>query len=315
MAKYLFILNPAAGRGAAGRSLEMLKALLDATEMRYQIRSTAGPGDATELARGTDAEVVVVVGGDGTTNEVANGIVGTEKTLGILPAGCGNDLIKSLGVPKDFRKAFEIIRTGKRKIIDTGTVACSDTDLTSQARGSYPERVFVNGVGIGLDAAVAERTIHLPKLSGTLLYLVALLQAVWRFKRPLMKIQRDSGISESKRFLVAIGNGRCAGGGFYLTPDALVDDGLLDICIVDDMPLYNIFPLIPKVMMAKHHHVKGITLATAKHILVSTDRPIFVHADGEIVGRNVSQVQIAIRPKSLNVIVGEREESGGSRNN
>jgi diacylglycerol kinase (ATP) len=305
MARYLFVLNPVAGRGAGGQSLKRLRSLLASSKIDYEIVLTAGPAHATDLAREAKADIIVAVGGDGTANEIANALAGTEKVLAILPIGSGNDLIKSLGIPRDMAKAFDIILKGKRKTIDTGAVSCGHLAPGDALGGFTKERVFVNGVGVGLDAAVAERTTHLPRLRGTLLYLVALLQAVWRYNAPLIKMVRDSETTESRKLLVAIGNGRCAGGGFYLTPDARVDDGLLDLCLVDDLPLYHILRLVPKVMLAKHRQAKGITLMTARSISLSTDRGVYVHADGEIVGREVSQVRIGIRPKSLHAIVGD----------
>jgi diacylglycerol kinase (ATP) len=305
MATYLFVLNPVAGRGAGVKSQKRLRSLLDSSKIDYEIVTTARRGHATDLAREASAEVIVAVGGDGTANEIANAIVGTEKVLAILPIGSGNDLIKSLGIPRDMDKAFDIILKGKRKTIDTGAVSCGGPAQRDALGGGTEERVFVNGVGVGLDAAVAERTTHLPRLRGTLLYFVALLQAVWRYKAPFVQMARDSETTESRKLLVAIGNGRCAGGGFYLTPDARVDDGLLDLCVVADLPLYHIFRLVPKVMLAKHRQAKGVTLTTARSISLSTDRGVYVHADGEIVGRQVSQVRIGIRPKSLHVIVGD----------
>jgi diacylglycerol kinase (ATP) len=305
MARYLFVLNPVAGRGAGGQSLKRLRSLLASSKIDYEIVLTAGPAHATDLAREAKADIIVAVGGDGTANEIANALAGTEKVLAILPIGSGNDLIKSLGIPRDMAKAFDIILKGKRRTIDTGAVSCGHLAPGDALGGFTKERVFVNGVGVGLDAAVAERTTHLPRLRGTLLYLVALLQAVWRYNAPLIKMVRDSETTESRKLLVAIGNGRCAGGGFYLTPDARVDDGLLDLCLVDDLPLYHILRLVPKVMLAKHRQAKGITLMTARSISLSTDRGVYVHADGEIVGREVSQVRIGIRPKSLHAIVGD----------
>ena len=256
---------------------------------------TGGPGEARELARRAPGAVIVAVGGDGTVNEVANGIVGLDKTLGVIPAGSGNDFIKAIGVPKKTDKALEILLAGKSRRIDVGTVAFGDSNP--------PGRYFVNGVGVGLDAAVAKRTTEITYIGGTAVYLLAILQTMWTYRSPNFERVIDSVSSSSRNLLIAIGNGPCAGGGFFLTPDAKVDDGLLDLCIVEDVSVSEILRLIPKVMTATHHHAKGIRLLKARTIVLSSDRQFYVHADGEIVGNLVNRVEVGLAKERLNVIV------------
>jgi YegS/Rv2252/BmrU family lipid kinase len=302
VSKYYFIVNPAAGRGAGKRAIARVERLLEGSTLHRELVVTERQGHATVLAKQADADVIVSVGGDGTNNEIANALVGSSKAMGILPTGSGNDLIKSLGIPVDLQRAFNVLLHGRRRTIDVATVACYPigSSLNAAAEGC---RYFVNGIGVGLDAAVAERTTHIQHLSGTLLYFVALLQALRRFKPPVIGIKHDGDFTSSRRFLVAVGNGRCAGGGFYLTPDAELDDGLLDVCVVDNVPLRNIIKLIPKVMTANHRNSNGISMFTSKIISIHSDQPLFVHADGEIVGRDVTRVEVAVQPGSLDVLV------------
>jgi len=299
--KYIFIVNPKAGRGAGRRTLNELLGRLASWPNEYQIIETSRPGEASEIGRSADSEVCVAVGGDGTINEVVNGLIGTNRTLGILPSGSGNDFSKSIGVPRSTAAALEIIRAGKSKRIDVGSVACSvDSNSRNQSH-----RLFVNGVGIGFDAAVAAKTFEIPHFSGTMLYLVAVLKTLGKYRSPLFRISIDGRTKESHNLLVAIGNGSCAGGGFYLTPDAKLDDGQLDVCMIEEMSIARIFQLIPRVMRGKHSAFKGVEFQRGASIKIHGYSPFFVHADGEIVGDGVTNVQVSLVARALPVIVGQ----------
>lgn len=304
MNSYTFIINPKAGRRKRAAIIaERLKKELAERKAFGEIHFTARPGHATDLARKAATSVIVAVGGDGTVNEVANGLIGTSKILGIIPSGSGNDLVKSLGIAADYKSAVETLLTGKTKQIDCASVNCEATQ-SNRIVGNFTERYFVNGVGIGFDAAVAERTTHIHWLSGTPLYLAAVFQMLGKYKSPDFTIKLDATSFSSHNLLIAIGNGICAGGGFYLTPNAHVDDGKLDVCLIDEMSVPRILKLMPQVMKGKHENFKGVQMKRAERIAVAAEQPFFVHADGEMVGRGVNAVEIQIRKQALNVIVG-----------
>jgi YegS/Rv2252/BmrU family lipid kinase len=299
---YTFIVNPKAGRTKRDFAIaEKLKKEFSKRKAFFEIHFTERPGHATELARNATTRVVVAVGGDGTVNEVANGLIGSAKVLGIIPSGSGNDLVKSLDIPADYASALAKLLVGKTKRIDCATVKCEARQANG---GNSTERYFVNGVGIGFDAAVAERTTHIHWLSGTALYLAAVFQMLGKYKSPDFKIKLDSTSVSSHNLLIAIGNGICAGGGFYLTPNAIVDDGKLDVCLIDEMSVPKILQLMPKVMKGKHEKLHGVQMKKAERITVSAYQPFFVHADGEMVGSEVNYVEVQIRKQALNVIVG-----------
>jgi len=302
MDSYSFIVNPAAGKGGGRRVVKVLKGWLRRQKLDHELSITEAPGHATEIAKKSTADVVVAVGGDGTVNEVANGLVGTSKALGILPTGSGNDLVRSIGISRNLEQAFSTLLKGTRWVIDTGTVKCSGESLSGHKASNVEPRTFLNGVGVGFDAVVAERTRHIQHFSGTTLYLIALFQAIWQYRCPQFTMQIDSSTISSKKFLIAIGNGKCVGGGFYLTPNARIDDGLLDIFVVDDLPVSRILALIPKVLQAKPVNAKGVSLMRASTVSISAPTRFFVHADGEIVGNGVQNVHVAIVKRSLNVI-------------
>ncbi len=298
--KYSVILNPAAGKGNGEKLLPRVQEVFGGCGESYELMQTEGRGDATRLARNASGEIIVAVGGDGTVNEIANGLVGDEKCLGIIPAGSGNDFIKAVKVPKKFSKAVEVLFQGKIVAIDVGSVRTGGAG----ADGSSEERHFVNGVGIGFDAAVAVKTAEIKYLTGVPLYLAAVFRTLGKYSPPSFTIETDGRTTVLQKFLIAIGNGPCAGGGFYLTPDAVIDDGLLDVCLIEPVSIPTILRLMPKVMVGKHRNAKQVKFLRCKQISLDSPDRFYVHADGEIVGRNVRSVQVGVRAGGLRVISG-----------
>ncbi len=298
MTQYSIILNPEAGKGHGRKLLPRVTAAFNERGATYELHQTAGPGDATRLARTAAGNIVVAVGGDGTINEVANGLVENPRPLGILPAGSGNDFIKAVKVPKDFAGAVDTLFRGKLASIDVGFVS------TGGGEGNSGGRHFVNGVGVGFDAAVAAKTAEIRFLTGVPLYLAAVFQTIGKYTPPRFSSEIDGKRGESRNFLVAIGNGPCAGGGFYLTPDAVIDDGLLDVCLIDPVSIPTILRLMPKVMAGKHGKAKQVKFIRCRNIRLDSSDQFYVHADGEIVGRNVRFVQVSLNDKVLSVIAG-----------
>jgi len=307
MSDFTFILNPEAGKGSAARVWRRLKPLIASSGIRYDFYQTESEGDALRLAEIAKGGCVVAVGGDGTVNEVANGLLGSGKVLGIIPAGSGNDLIKSVGIPVDTERAFDFLLSGERLVIDVGTVRCSGSDNVLPDDDGTKSRFFVNGVGAGFDAAVAVRTRQIRFLSGTALYLLAVLQTLGKYDSPSYDIEFDGERRRSRNLLMAIGNGVCAGGGFFLTPGARVDDGLLDLCVIERASIPRILQLMPSAMRGKHGSAKEVNFYRAKEISISSETPFYVHADGEIVGRRVRNVQLGILPSSLTIIGRSRQ--------
>ncbi len=299
MAEYAFIVNPTAGKGSGRRAAERLSGLLRRHAVVHKMFYTEKPGHATELVKSTDARFVVAVGGDGTINEVANALRNADRVFGVIPTGSGNDFIKSAGIPRRMEEALDLILRGHIRRIDAGQVS-----VGVYANGSInyaPGRMFVNGVGVGFDAAVAYRTTQIRYLSGTALYLLAVLQTIGGFQPPRFRVQVDDTSWDAKNLLIATGNGKCAGGGFYLTPDAEIDDGFLDVCAIGNVSLLKVLRLIPSVMKRKQIQDEQVKYLRAKKIELSSSDHFAVHADGEIIGRNVQAVKLDILPGVLQI--------------
>jgi len=298
-----FILNPAAGKGKAERVWARAMECLERVGQPYVLVRTSGRGEASVMASRATTSKVVAVGGDGTIQEVANGIIGTEKTMGIVPAGSGNDLIKSLGIGRSIDAAVDIILAAEERSIDVGGVRCSAEQDDDVSTNHQVGRYFVNGVGVGFDAAVAARTQEIPWLTGPLLYLAAVFQTLGKYQAPEFRVRMDGQAFDSQNLLFAVGNGRCAGGGFYLTPEALVDDGLLDVCSIRAASVRRILTLMPKAMSGNHGQAHEVNFFRTRSLHLSSPTPFYVHADGEVVGRSVRSVAVSIVPKVLRVLV------------
>jgi diacylglycerol kinase (ATP) len=300
LSQYAFIVNPEAGKGRGRATLHALRREVEVRGIQADIFETERSGDGQMLAARADAEVVVAVGGDGTINEVANGIIGSGKVLGVIPAGSGNDFVKSARIPTRTSEAVNVLLAHRTTSIDIGCIVSNSR--IGHAQSNSQERFFVNGVGIGFDAAVAEQTRHTRNLSGVMLYLVAVLRTLRKYRPCQFHIEIDSDSMSGRTLLVAIGNGACAGGGFYLTPDAMLDDGLLDVCVIEAKSALQILKLVPKVMGARHVGTSGVSLRRGKRVRIETEEPVFVHADGEILGHAARSITVEIRSRQLTVV-------------
>ena len=303
MNNILIILNPWAGRGNAGRQRGELEAALARAGVPFDLMVTHARGDAIELTRrGVERGYgrVVAVGGDGTINEVVNGIKAAEATfgyrasLGIIPLGTGSDFVKVLEgfVPNDIAGGVERLVSGYARPVDLGRV---------QIGGAGP-RFFINALGMGLDAQVAAESLKLTKLRGLAVYLVAILRGLMNYQAHPMSVEYDGQRVRRRLLFASIANGRCQGGGFWLTPEALVDDGLMDLCLVDNMRIDEIIRHIPKVMRGQHTRLKQVTMGRARRIRIDCAAPLPVATDGEVMAVGARDVTIETLPAAIEVL-------------
>jgi YegS/Rv2252/BmrU family lipid kinase len=293
MKRYKLIANPAAGRGRSNAAVLQVVELFKARGASFDLELTTAPEQAAEIARRSlpDFDVIVALGGDGTVNEIAPAMLGTGTPLGIIPCGSGNDLIKSLGIPKDIEKAVDTVLHGGTRVIDAGRIN---------------DRYFVNGVGIGFDAAVNRESYEIDHSKrGLWLYICALARMLGRFDAVPVTITLNGRTMEEKIFLLTIGNGTTVGGGFKLTPHAEVDDGLLDVTIVRPLGVPALLWHLPKVFLGTiDRATRYARLERTARITVASSGQLPVHADGEIFEGQGSTLEIEIIPRALTVITG-----------
>ncbi|MDZ4718500.1 MAG: diacylglycerol kinase family lipid kinase [Roseiflexaceae bacterium] len=304
MNKTLIILNPWAGRGAAGERRRDIEWALARAGLSYDLWTTHARGGATELAwQGVNRGYprVVAVGGDGTINEVVNGIKGAEAEsgqraqLGIIPFGTGSDFVKIL----DGFQLNDVVG-GIRRIAE---VHPRTIDLGSVRIGDNEPRFFINALGIGFDAHVAAESLKLTRLRGLAVYLVAILRGLVTYRAHPMTVEYNAHKIHRRLLFTSIANGRCQAGGFWLTPDALIDDGLFDLCLVDNMRLDEIIRHIPKVMEGTHTHLKQVTMGRTNKIRIECSAPMPVQADGEVLSTDARLIQAEMIPNALEVLI------------
>ncbi|MBX0327287.1 diacylglycerol kinase family lipid kinase [Oscillochloris sp. ZM17-4] len=304
--KTCVILNPWAGRGAAGQRRPELEAALRAAGAEFDLVETHARGGATELTyqaldRGYDC--VAAVGGDGTINEVVNGLVGgrerlgREAALGIVPLGTGSDFVKVLDgfVPNDIHGAVRRLAAGRTRPIDLGKI-------TVESPAGEERRHFINGLGMGLDAQVAVESLKLTGLKGFAVYLMAIIRALGSYKANVMTVRFDEYEVRRRLLFASVASGRSQGGGFLMTPEAMIDDGLLDICIVEKLRLDQIIRYLPKLMEGTHTTLREVTMGRARSIEVLCANGIPVATDGEVVATHATRVRVEVQPGAVSLV-------------
>lgn len=269
------IINPVAGNGHAIKVGERVMEVLTSRSIACKSFYTESPGHATQLAieaaqRGTDT--VLAVGGDGTAYEVASGLVHTKTALGLIPAGTGNDFIKSIGVPKSPLEALDHIFTHSPKQLDMGRIN---------------DKLFLNVCGTGFDVSVLENSKKAKKLvRGMLPYLYGVIRTIFSFKPVSMRIVINEETTLNGTFLqCSIANGRYIGGGIPISPTSLVNDGLLDVVVLRSIPNWKMFFYLPGLLMGRVH---SFTITSHYRCSsVTIDAPgMHLNVDGEILPIN-----------------------------
>lgn len=306
MLKTLVILNPISGNGAGKRLWPHIDSALHRGGLEFDLVRTTAPREAiaiAEKAKQDGRDLLIAIGGDGTVNEVANGLLraaaeGTAGTLGVIPIGSGNDFSKMLSPHQDWEGGVERILSGRTRLFDVGKITGDKPAPGFDSEVHY----FVNGLDAGFGALVAQHAHELPFLKGTTMYLAAVLKTLWKFSVPHLRIDLDVDPIEQDSTMIAFGNGRCIGGGFWITPTAEADDGLLDVMIADGLGRIGILSLLPKVMKGTHLGDRRIKFRQASHIVIESPDPLTVEADGEIPYIGSHRLEIELLPKKLRVI-------------
>lgn len=290
--KIRVIVNPSAAAGAAGKKIPVLRRLFEERGVEALVQTTSYPGEATMLARDaadSGVDVLGVMGGDGTFNEVAqacldpgNGGAAFGPSLALIPAGTGGDFKRSLGLTNDLKAAVERMVSGARKRIDLGEVA----ELRPNAA---PPRAFLNVASVGLSAVVCSLANRGPKwVGGKLMFYSAALSATFTYRNLGLRIRVDGDVRyEGPTYVVAVANGRCFGGGMQIAPDASLDDGLFDVVILGDYSKLAAISLSQAIYAGSHVSRPQTTLARGRVIDVeglSRELPShsILEADGEV---------------------------------
>jgi len=285
------ILNPRAGvsRDVARRAAERGHPRWD----DFDLAVTEGPGHATELARAAasaGAELVISVGGDGTANEVARGLLGSPAALGIVPAGSGNGLARALRLPLRPAAALDALDAGVRRAIDVG-------ELNGQP--------FLNVAGTGFDAAVS-RAFHdrgrAGGRRGLLGYVRLSLREMRRYRAPRVSIDADGERIEVSPFVLTFANGPQFGSGAVINPGGKLDDGRLELVLVPEAPLPGLLAASPRMFTGGVERIPGYLRLRAARFVVTAAQPLLAHRDGDPDVES-ERIEVGLRPRALTLVV------------
>jgi len=304
----MVIINPAAGNGRARQRWPVLARALATAGLKFDCAFTNGPLQATTLARTAlhaGAETIIVVGGDGTVNEVVNGFfedgrpIAPHARLGVVCLGTGSDLIRSLHVPRG-PAAGPVIAAGQTRAIDLGLATYTDE------QGQRQSRYFVNAADLGLGGETARRVNRSSKaLGGFTSFLIGAVRSILAFQPKQVRFQIEDGpIHEQLITMIIAANGRFVAGGMFIAPHADLTDGKFDVFIVDAVSKVDLIGnLLPRVYLGKHVSHPRVRHVRTSQLRVWSDDTVLVEMDGEQPGR--ADAEIRIVPRALNVIVGK----------
>lgn len=287
--KIRIIVNPISGSGRRKRVLRMIEKHLDNDRFDHETVRTEYHRHAIELTQqaindGCDA--VIIVGGDGSINQVGETLAGTKVALGIIPSGSGNGLAKSLNISMYPKKAVENINVFNLRTIDTGLA------------NGHP---FMNMAGVGFDAAVAEG-FDKAKLRGLFKYFLMCLKVLSTYKLQTFRIVADGREFERKAYFISMANSPQFGNDMLVAPKALMDDGMLDAVVVNPFPFYQFFVLFFRMINGTIDRSSYIKTFKFTQMTITQERDDMAHLDGEPTALGKT-IEIGINPLSLNVIV------------
>ncbi len=306
MARYKIIANPNAGHGKGDRAIPEIQRELTRLGLEFELVRTERVGHGIELAQAavqSGYDVIVAAGGDGTVNEVLNGMMEAGRTsshrpgLGVICCGRGNDFAPCVNIPGDVASACQVLKDDHRRAIDIGRVS----------GGKFPQgRYFANNVGVGFDAIGTIEVAKLPNW-GMFSFLIAILKTIFLYyKGPTVRLEYDGQSLTTSTMMLLTMNGKRMGTGFKMAPDSKPDDGLFDLVIVRQVSRTRIFSLIPHFMKGTQGTQPEIrTLRAAKVAISAMEGVLPAQSDGEIICVDGSHLDIELYPHQVEVVCPE----------
>ena len=290
------IVNPTAANGTVAKRWPQVRQVLSAESFEYDFVLTERKGHAIELARGAveaGCELIVALGGDGTLNEVVNGLVADGKAinsnaqLGFITSGTGADFVRTLGLPRDpLASARHLAQASGTRAIDLG-------EIVYRSGGKELHRYFANVVGMGFDGEVIERTERGGKhVSGTIPYLSALVTTVFRYKNKDVTLQIDDRTMQGRMNSVIACNGQYFGGGMRVGPHAALDDGKLDVIVLGDFSVFEVLSNTPKIYNGTHLTHPKVSEHRGTTVKVESRQRMLIEADGELIGEGPATFRV-----------------------
>lgn len=302
--KALVIVNPVAGGNNSGKLWPSVDARLRQIGIDFDVVMTEARGHAITLARDAALQsrpMIVSVGGDGTLNEIINGVLSTQTdgcpdlTVAIVPVGTGGDFVRTLGVPRIWSDACARLIDDKTRVVDAGEMIYNGTD-------GEQHRFFVNVAGLGFDGEVTARTSTASKrLGGTIPYFASLLLTLVGYHNKDVTVDLDAEAIPARVNSVVVANGAWFGGGMYIAPNARPDDGLFDVVTIGDVDKVDLLQTMPRVYKGTHLTHPKLSVYRARRVRVVSKQEMWLQADGEALGR--APVTFRVRPACLRIKV------------
>lgn len=285
-----FLVNPASGRGTGASHLDRIRVLASRAGAGLVVsRKVEDLAKAARRAAEDGIERLLVAGGDGTMHHASQGLAGTPCALGVVPLGTGNDLAATLGIPPDLDAAVRRALEGEIRSIDLARVG---------------ETYCVGYAGVGFDSEVTRFANGVKILKGPLVYFYSVIHTLVTFEPPRMKVVHDEGTFAGKVMFVTVNNLPRFGGGMRIAPDARIDDGLLDLVIVGEIPKATLLSVFPKVYGGTHVSHPAVTMARTRRAEITLDRDLTMYGGGEPVQPVAAgeAVTVEVVPAGLRVI-------------
>jgi YegS/Rv2252/BmrU family lipid kinase len=306
--EWLVIVNPNAGNGKGSKDWHLIERFIEKEGISTVVKFTETKGHAiaiTQDALRNGCRNIITIGGDGTLNEVVNGIfkcsdcLPSEVTLALIPVGTGNDWGRMFGIPLDYEKAVRIISEGKQLLHDIGIMSYFDG-------AEIKKRYFINIAGLGFESVVVKRTNYQKDRGhgGKAIYFYNLLMSLLSYKNTRAEIIVDGEKHTADVFSINVGNGRYCGGGMRQTPGAMPDDSLLDVTVINGIGKLEIIRSLKMLYdgtILSHPKIDGYK---CKNLKVTSDSVLWAEADGESLGN--TPAEFSIIPAAINVIYGSK---------
>ena len=296
------IVNPTAGAGKTAKKWPQIMVLLKSIGLHFEHDLTEAPGHAIELAKTAAKkgyELVVSVGGDGTINEIVNGLYDAgsigDVMLGIICTGTGGDYIRTIGIPRHHKEACQLLINPRKLVVDLGVVEY-------MSNGGMVKRLFVNFAGVGFDAEVVKATTQRFKVLGTVpSYLMGLLTTFLFYDNVEVSLKLDGKVDDRKVCAIMMSNGKYGGGRMLVAPQANPIDGLLDVLIINDLGKLDLLRSLPRIYRGTHLTHPKVTVERVREMDIRSKKKMSIQADGELLGETPARFYIL--PTTLNVVI------------
>jgi diacylglycerol kinase (ATP) len=298
--KVKVVLNPYANRWKAQSYAPTIHAAFARVGVDCDLVLTTAPTIATREAREAAEntyDAVVAAGGDGTVNEVVNGLIqvagdGPTRPLGVLPVGTGNDFNDMAGLPRDLAEAVNVITGGKTRQVDAGRVSRRDA----------PDYYFDNNCALAMEPMVTIENIRMRRLSGNIRYIAALVKALFKMRAWRMNVRWEGGEYSGPTYLLSVCNSPRTGGVFYMSPTARMDDGLFDFVYAPEMPRLQVLSILPGLFKGTHLNHPLVQHGRSEWLSIESEPGTPIHADGEVISESERHVAYEVLPGKITLL-------------